>query len=150
MLDQQHGDVARQGCDRGQDIVALAFGNAGGGLVEQQHARLGRDRDRDLQQALLAVRQRRGRLVHHVEQMEARQIFRDLGVDVVARAHPPPPVAAAAEPLRHHEADGLERRQIRIELVDLEGARQAAQHALVHRQIGDVVAFEQDAPAHWA
>ena len=88
------------------------------------------DGDRDLQQALLAVGQRRGRLVHHVEQMEARQVLRDLGVDVVARAHPPPPVAAAAEPFRHREPDGLERRQIGIELVDLEGARQPAQHAL--------------------
>ncbi len=55
MLDQQHGDVARQGCDGGQDIVALAFGHAGGGFVEQQHARPGRNGDRDLQQALLAV-----------------------------------------------------------------------------------------------
>ncbi len=34
-----------------------------------------------------------------------------------------------------------------IELVDLEGARQAAQHALVHGEAGDVVAFEQDAAA---
>ena len=73
--------------DRREDIVALAFGHAGGGLVEQQHARLGGDRDRDLEQALLAVGQRRGQFVHDVEQMEAREIFGDLGVDVVARAH---------------------------------------------------------------
>ena len=79
--------------------------------------------------------------------MEAREIFGDLGVDVVARAHPAPPVAAAAEPFRHRKPDGLERRQIGIELVDLEGARQPAQHPRVHRQIGDVVAFEQDAAA---
>ena len=78
--------------------------------------------------------------------MKARQRFRDLGIDVVARPHPPPPVAAAAEPFGYRKADGLERRQIGIELVDLEGARQPAQHPLVHRQIGDVVAFEQDAP----
>ena len=103
-------------------------------------------RDRDFQQALLAVGQRRGRLVHDVEQMEARQVLRDLGIDVVAGAHPPPPVAAAAETFRHREPDGLERRQIGVELVDLEGARQAAQHPRMHRQIGDVAAFEQDAP----
>ena len=146
MLDQEHGDVARQGGDGGENVVALAFGNAGGGLVEQQHARLGGDRDRDLEQALLAIGQGRGRLVHHVEQMEARQIFRDLAIDVVARAHPPPPVAAAAEPFRDRKPDGLERRQIGIELVDLEGARQAAQHAGMHRQIRDVVALKQDPP----
>ena len=147
VLDQEHGDVARQGRHRGEDIVALAFGNAGGGLVQQQHARFGGNRDRDLEQALLAVRQCRGELVHDVEQMEARQIFRDLGVDVVAGAHPPPPVAAAAEPFRYRKPDGLERRQIGIELVDLEGARQPAQHAGMHRHIGDVVAFQQDAAA---
>ena len=129
MLDQEHGDVARQRGDGGEDVVALAFGNAGGGLVQQQHARLGGNRDRDLQQALLAVGQGRGELVHDVEQMEAFEIFGDLGVDVVAGAHAAPPVAAAAEPFRYREPDGLERRQIGIELVDLEGARQPAQHA---------------------
>ncbi len=68
VLDQKHRDVARQTGDCGQDIVALAFGNAGGRLVEQKHARLARDRDRDLEQALLAVSQRRGRLLHDIGQ----------------------------------------------------------------------------------
>ena len=85
--------------------------------------------------------------VHHVEQMKARQRFRDLLVDVVARAHPPPPVAAAAEPFGDREPHGFERGQIGIELVDLEGAREPAQHPGVNRQIGDVVALEQDPPA---
>ena len=78
--------------------------------------------------------------------MKARQRLRNLLVDVAARPHPPPPVAAAAEPFGYRKANGLQRRQIGIELVDLEGARQAAQHPRMHRQIGDVVAFEQDAP----
>src|ERR1700723_3036635 len=78
--------------------------------------------------------------------MEAREILRDIVIDVAARAHHPPPVGAAAEPLRDRKADGLDRRQIRIELVDLEGARQAAQNAAMHRQIGDVVTFKQNAP----
>ena len=134
MLDQQHGDVARQAADDRENVVALALRHAGGGLVEQQHARLGGDRDRDLEQALLAVGQRHRLFVHDVEQMEARQEIGDLVIDVVARAHPPPPVAAMAEAFGDGEADGLERGQIGIELVDLEGARQAAQHALVHRQ----------------
>ena len=146
VLDQQHGDIARQCRYGGENIVALAFGNAGSGLVEQQHPRFGGDGDRDLQQALLAIGQRRGRFVHDVEQPEPRQVLRDLGIDVVARAHGSPPVAAAAEPFRYRKANGLERRQIGVELVDLEGARQAAQHPCVNRQIGDVVALEQDAP----
>ena len=38
-------------------LVPLGLGHAGGRLVEQQHARLAGDRERDLQQALLAVGQ---------------------------------------------------------------------------------------------
>ena len=122
--------------------MALAFGHAGGGLVEQQHARFGRDRDRDFEQTLLAVRQRRGEFVHHVEQMEARKRLRDLPIDIGTCAHPPPPIAAAPETFGDGEANGLERRQIGIELIDLEGTREPAQYPLVNRQIGDVVAFE--------
>src|SRR5215216_3115850 len=50
----------------------------------------------------------RGEVVHDVEQMKARQRLRDLLVDVAARAHPPPPVAAAAEPFGYRKAHGLE------------------------------------------
>src|SRR5882724_13100032 len=38
VLDQQYRDVARQGGDGRQNIVALALGHAGGGLIQQQHA----------------------------------------------------------------------------------------------------------------
>src|SRR2546430_726093 len=76
--------------------------------------------------------------------MEAREIFRDFGVDVVARPHPAPPIAATAEPFRYRKPDRLERRQIGVELVDLKGARQAALHPRMHGQIRDIVAFEQD------
>ena len=131
---------------RGENIVALAFGNAGGGFVEQKHARFGGNRDCDFEQALLAVRQRRRHFVHDIGEAKAFEVFGDLGVDVVACAHHPPPVAAAAEPLGDRKPDGLDRRQIGIELVDLEGARQAAQHAAMHGQVGDVVAFQQDLP----
>ncbi len=42
-------------CDRLEQLAALAGGHAGGRLVEQQHARARRERQRDLDQALLAV-----------------------------------------------------------------------------------------------
>src|SRR5436190_1873950 len=54
--------------------------------------------------------------------------------------------ATAAEPFGYRKPNGLERRQIGIKLVDLEGARQPAQHAAVNRQIGDVVTLEHDPP----
>ena len=111
VLDQEHGDVARQGGDGGEDIVALAFGNAGGGLVEQQHARLGGNRDRDLEQALLAVGQRRGQLVHDVEQMEARQAFprsrRLTSPRVPIRRHQSPPRPSRSETARPMVSSGV-------------------------------------------
>ncbi len=70
----------------------------------------------------------------HVREPEARQ---DLGgfVDHFgARTGDPPPLAAIAEPFRHREAHGLQRRQVGEELVDLEGARQPALHALMGRK----------------
>src|ERR1700682_6174428 len=79
--------------------------------------------------------------------MEARQVLGDLGVDAVARAHPAPPVAATAEPFGYRQANGLERRQVSIELIDLEGTRQPAQHPGMHRQVHDVVSLKQDTPA---
>src|SRR5437868_14052325 len=78
--------------------------------------------------------------------MKTREICRDLGVDAVARAHPAPPVATTAEPFRHRKPDGLERRQIGVELIDLEGARQPAQHPPMRRQVRDVVTLKQNAP----
>ena len=147
MLDQEHGHFARQRRNGGEDIVPLAFGNAGGRLIQQQHARFGGDRDRDLQQTLLAIGQRSGEVIHDIKQMETRQIFRYLGVDILARAHLPPPIAAAAEPFRYREPNGLQRCQIGIELIDLERARQSAQHSCMHGQARDVVSVQQNAPA---
>ncbi|MGY3494896.1 hypothetical protein ACVW1B_004315 [Bradyrhizobium sp. USDA 4502] len=79
--------------------------------------------------------------------MEARQYLGDLGIDVAPRSHPSPPVAAAPHPFGDRKPDGFERGQVGIELVDLERARQPAQHPLVDGKAGDVAAFEQDAPA---
>src|SRR4051794_12166491 len=79
--------------------------------------------------------------------MEARQIFRDLGVDVVTAAHLAPPITAAAEPFGYCQPDGLKRCQVGVELIDLESARQPAQHSCVHGQVRDVVPFQENATA---
>ena len=55
VLDQQHGDIARQGCDRRQDIVALAFGTPAAGSSSSA-PRFGGDGDGYFQQPLLAIR----------------------------------------------------------------------------------------------
>src|SRR5690348_9916723 len=98
MFDEKHGDIAWQRRDGSQNVLALALWHARGGLIEQQHARLGGDRYRDLQEALLAIGQGRSRIVHDVEQTETPERLGDLRIDVVPRSHPPPPVTAAAEP----------------------------------------------------
>ena len=144
VLDEQHGDVLGQRRHRGEDFVAVFFGHAGGGLVEQQHARPARQRERDLEQPLLAVGQRRNGLVHRIGQVKPLEHARDILVEAEAAAGDAPPVAAAAEPLRHRQPDGFERREIAEQLVDLEGARQAQAHAAVRREPRDIPALEQD------
>jgi len=75
--------------------------------------------------------------------------LRDLGIDVITRSHRAPPIAAAAQPFRYSQPDGLQRCQIGIELIDLEGARQSAQNSGMHRQISDVGSLEENLAAIW-
>ena len=124
--------------------MALVLRNAGGRLVEQQHARLAGDGDRDFEQPLLAVRQDRGALVHHVGEMELLEQRDHFIDDLRLAADDAPPVMAGAEPLGDREAERFERRQIGKQLVDLEGARDAEPHARMRAHAGDVVAVEQD------
>src|SRR5262249_56108196 len=70
VLDEHHGHVLGQGCNRRQDLVALGVGHAGRRLVEQKHAWPAGNRQRDFQQALLAVGQDRGTCRHHVAEVE--------------------------------------------------------------------------------
>ena len=55
MLDEQHGDFARQTGNGGKQFLAFLARHAGCRLVEQQNLRARRKRERDLKQALLAV-----------------------------------------------------------------------------------------------
>ena len=64
VLDQQDGDArVADAADAVHEVLALGRVHAGGGLVEQQQARLGGQRAGDLDQPLLAVGQAGGRLV---------------------------------------------------------------------------------------
>ena len=65
MLDDQDGDV---GVERGHHVeneMAFRRRHAGGRLVEQQHARLLRERDGDFDQALAAI----GQFAHQLERI---------------------------------------------------------------------------------
>src|SRR5262245_51233257 len=52
VLDEEHGDVLGQTGDRCEQLRTFAARHAGGRLIEQQHLRFCRQRQRDLEQAL--------------------------------------------------------------------------------------------------
>lgn len=145
MLDQQHRHVGRQGRHGLQQLLALAGRHAGHRLVEQQHARLAGQRDRDLEQAALAVGQLPRLLLRNVAQMELLEQLRSPLRHLGRRAQRPPPLRGQPGLLRDHERQRFQRRHRVEELVDLEGAHHAARHAAVRRQARDVLAFQHDA-----
>ena len=146
MLDEQDRDLGRQGVDGLEDLLALAFGNAGDRLVEQQHARPAGERQRDLEQAALAVGERMDRLVHDLGEAKARQQRLAFGGDRGVVAERSPPARARAAVHGDGERQRRQRRQRVEQLVDLEGADDAAANPLVRGERGDVVAVEEDGP----
>src|ERR1700680_4429841 len=55
VLDEDDRDVPGKRGDDREQVRAFRGGNTRGGLVQQQHLRPGRERERDLQEALLAI-----------------------------------------------------------------------------------------------
>ncbi len=86
MLDQQdrEPELVADVEDQPHQLVALLRIESGGGLVEEQESRLPGERARDLEPALLAVRETRGRLVcvgrepQHREHLERLALERRL------------------------------------------------------------------------
>ena len=144
MLDQQDRDFGGQGGESGQNIAPLFLGHAGGGLVEQQHARTRGERESDLEQALLAIRERARRLVHRILEPEAPEQLLDLRDEARFPAGNAPEVAARAVALGDREAQQFRGREVGEQLIDLERPRKTATHASARRQRGDVFAFQED------
>ena len=126
--------------------LPLLLRHAGRRLVEQQHARAARERQRDLEQPLLAVGERARRLVELGLEAEAAEQVLDLGDDVRAAPRDAPEVRARALALGDGEAERFGGTEVGEELVDLEGAREAEPHAPMRRQRRDVAPVEQHAP----
>ena len=84
MLDDQDRDRRRQTIERLDQDARLAARNAGRRLVEQQHLRLERQRQRDLDEPLLAVGEQRHPLVRDARQMKLDQKLLRLGEDLFA------------------------------------------------------------------
>ena len=123
--------------DQRDQREAFVLGQAAGDLVEQEHARLGGERARELEPLAVEQRQRAGRPVRLVgerallEQLDAARI--DIALAV-----------AAAERRRHHQV--LEHGHAVERLRDLERAADAQAAAALRRQPRDVGAGEDDAP----
>src|SRR5262249_39658322 len=118
-------DVADQVDQRG----ALVLGEPAGDLVEQQDARLGRERARELEPLAVEQRERAGAPVGLVGEPAAADQLDAAGIDLAL-------AVAAAERGRHHEI--LEHGHAAERLRDLERAADAEAAAALRREAGDV------------
>ena len=132
VLDEQHGDVARQAGDGGEQLGALVARHAGGRLVQQQHLGLGGERQRDLQQPLLAVgelaRQPGGSRRRATATRGWHTPRRPRRGRRCSRSRS---CAATPAPLAHGQRHRLQRGQLGEQRVDLERAHQPALDPLV-------------------
>ena len=103
VLDQQDRDIRRQSGEGGENVPALLLWNPRGGLVEKEHARTRRERQRDLQQPLLAVGQFARRPVHLGLEAEAREQLLDFGDDPRPCSRHAPEISARAVAFRDRE-----------------------------------------------
>ncbi len=134
MLDEQHGDVARQPGDGGEQFLAFLARHARRRLVEQQHFRPGRQRQRDFQKPLLAVGQfARARDDRPVQRQGVEDVVGLVDLVAVGGKLPPPGLRHAA-PLAHRQRHRFQRGEMRKQRIDLKGAHQTAPHPLVRRQ----------------
>ncbi len=124
--------------------MALGFRHARGRLVEQQHPRAAGDGERDLQQPLLAVGHAGSALMHDIGEMKARQHVGGLFDQFRLAADRAPPRATGAAAFGNGEADAFQRRELAEQLVDLEGAGEAARHPPMRFESGDVLPVETD------
>ena len=126
-------DVADQIDQRG----AFVLREPAGDLVEQEHARLGRERARELEPLAVEKRERAGAPVRLVGEPATADELDAAGVDLAL-------AAAAAERRRHHEI--LEHGHAAERLRDLERAADAEAAAALRRKASDVGAGEENAP----
>src|SRR5215468_1019907 len=147
VLDEEHRDVARETGDRDEERRALVARHTRCRLVEQQHFRPRRERERDLEQPLLAVRELPGRPVAIRGEPERAEDPVRLVDRVAIRRQTAPPRRRVAVALADRQRHRLERVQPGEQRVDLERAREPALHSRRRRGAGDLLAAEEDLAA---
>src|SRR6185437_1086042 len=147
VLDDEEGEVGGKALDHLDDGAAFARGHARGRLVEQQHAGLEAERHRDLDQALAAI----GDLAHRTQRILGdAQLFEErIGLfdDRALGARGTEQRAGDAMLLANRQGHILEYRKAAEQLVDLEGAGEAALDALRLGEAGHLLPREQDLAA---
>ena len=113
MLDEQHGDVARETGNGGKQFLAFLARHAGCGFIEQQHLRTGRKRERDLKQTLLPIGQFARRAVADRVEIERRENAVGFVDFVAIGGKLAPPGARGAAALADRERHRFERGQMR-------------------------------------
>ncbi len=125
VLDQQHRQIGGDRLDQVADALALGGGQAGQRLVEQQHARACRQRQRHVEQALPAIAQRAGFGGLDAAQAHGLDHAQGLLVDGVEALGAAPGVEALLCPRLHGQPDIFRDREGGEEVGDLEGAADA-------------------------
>src|SRR5262247_2301170 len=119
-------------------------GHAGRWLVEQQHRGPEAQRDRDLHEPLLAVREIQDAAAGIVGQPERREELARLRADAGVGARWPPQPSADPVTLGDPEGDVVEHAHVAEQRVDLEGTTEPAPDARGLRQPCHVLAAEED------
>ena len=129
--------------DHVEDQMALRGRHAGCRLVEQQQLRPLRQRDGDLDQPLPAIGQFAHRPAGVGDERERLQMIERFLDDRGFAAGRSPETIAGAGSLADGEIDVFQHGEVAKQLVDLEGAGDAAARAGRLRQRGDLLAVEQ-------
>src|SRR6267378_170111 len=144
VLDDEDGDVLGQIVQHLQDAVRFQRRHARGGLVEEQHAGLQPERDRDFDQALLAVGEVEDANARVLGETERREQLHALLAHVAVRARRAQHAPRDPTALSHRERHVVEHRKAAEEGVDLESPSQAELHAFCLSRRRDVLPAEHD------
>src|SRR6266581_2046877 len=145
VLDQDEGLASLEGGEESDHALRLLCAHAGDRLIEQHQPRARRERHRDLERSLLAVREAPRRQpgaraqAHLLEHPPRGLLQRTLG------ARSAPEAKARAGVRLHREHHVLERGEIDVDAGDLERARETPVRARRRRERGDVLARETHA-----
>src|SRR5690606_11544556 len=135
----------RQRLDHAKEHRTFVLRHAGGGLVKQQNLRTRGERQGDFQKALLPIGEMARPLRGDVGEAELPQDLETLADGLLVRGQAAPELPRDPFALADGKGDGLERRQVRKERIDLKGAREAATDARSRAGAGDVLAVQKDA-----